>query len=133
VTTSVNTRKRCFKCQEEKPLTDFYAHPMMKDGRLNKCKACNRRDVQENYEKRADQYRAYDQKRGYRPGDKYKVIARRAVKHALISGDLVKRDCEIGNDCKGRIEGHHDDYSKPLQVRWLCKKHHAEVHTAEGL
>lgn len=133
MTTSVITRKRCFKCLEEKPLTDFYAHRMMKDGRLNKCKVCNRKDVQENYEKRIDQYRTYDQKRGYRPGDQYKVTARRAVKKALISGDLVKGDCEIAVDCKGRIEGHHDDYSKPLMVRWLCKKHHAEFHTAEGI
>src|SRR4051812_5800851 len=37
--------KRCFKCGEEKPIDDFYAHPQMGDKHLGKCKECTRLDV----------------------------------------------------------------------------------------
>jgi len=36
--------KQCFKCKNTKPLTEFYKHPRMKDGRVNKCRVCNRED-----------------------------------------------------------------------------------------
>jgi hypothetical protein len=131
VTTTVITRKVCFKCQVEKALTEFYVHPAMGDGRLNKCKECARKDVRTNYEANADHYRAYDRKRGYRPGDPHKVAARNAVNKAVLAGLIEKKKCEVGIDCRGRIEAHHDDYTKPLEVRWLCKKHHGEVHTQQ--
>lgn len=51
--------------------------------------------------------------------------AHERVSYALRSGRLVKGPCALaGDDCKGRIEAHHDDYSKPLEVRWACKAHH---------
>jgi hypothetical protein len=33
--------------------------------------------------------------------------------------------------CGAPAEMHHTDYSKPLQVEWICRKHHLEHHRAE--
>ena len=55
--------KTCFKCGAEKPLTDFYKHPAMADGHLNKCKDCTKSDSKENRAKNVEYYRAYDAKR----------------------------------------------------------------------
>jgi hypothetical protein len=44
--------KNCFKCNLEKKLEDFYKHPTMPDGRVNKCKECNKKDVRGNYQER---------------------------------------------------------------------------------
>lgn len=122
-------QKTCFKCDVKQPITEFYVHPQMGDGRLNKCKTCTRRDVRENYEANIDRYRAYDKRRGFRPSSPIKRAARYAVKQAIISGRLIRGECEMPGSHHGRIEAHHDDYSKPLQIRWLCKKHHGEIHT----
>ena len=55
-----------------------------------------------------------------------KTIAHIAVKKAISRGALVRLPCEVcGNE---KSEAHHDDYSKLLEVRWLCSKHHKEHH-----
>lgn len=55
-----------------------------------------------------------------------KVKARDIVKKALMSGKLIKQPCEFCDSEES--EAHHDDYSKPLEVRWMCDKHHKEYH-----
>jgi hypothetical protein len=52
--------------------------------------------------------------------------AREKYRGALRSGLLVRQPCEVCGDEK--VDGHHDDYTKPLEVRWLCRKHHLEYH-----
>jgi hypothetical protein len=55
--------KQCFKCNVTKPLSEFHTHPKMRDGHLNKCKECARKDVATNRAARIDYYRAYDRER----------------------------------------------------------------------
>ena len=134
--------KQCFKCGERKPLEDFYKHPGMADGYVNKCKECNRADVTKNRQAKIDYYRAYDRERGNRQDSKYrrrycennpiKYGATTMVCNAVRDGRLDKatRCSCCGSD--GRLHGHHDDYEKPLIVRWLCAACHHEWHGKHG-
>lgn len=54
------------------------------------------------------------------------------VAAAIAKGQLIRGECEIGGDCAGRIDAHHDDYSRPLDVRWLCQRHHRLHHLEHG-
>lgn len=45
---------------------------------------------------------------------------------AISSGKLVRRPCEICGNPK--TDAHHDDYNKPLEVRWLCRSCHKKWH-----
>lgn len=56
-------------------------------------------------------------------------IAREAVGNALKYGKLVKYPCEECGKVE-TVEAHHDDYEKPLDIRWLCKHHHNLHHWA---
>jgi hypothetical protein len=73
----------------------------------------------------------------WRDRNREKKRAHDAVAYALRTGKLVKGPCEqLGSDCGGRVEAHHDDYTKPLSIRWLCKRHHKQAdreRVAQGL
>jgi len=62
-----------------------------------------------------------------------KAKARRAVSHAVQRGKICKP--EICERCEKRVESpvnmhaHHHDYSKPLEVEWLCRNCHVDRHT----
>lgn len=56
-----------------------------------------------------------------------KRAAHQAVQTAVRNGTLVKHPCEVCGSST-RIHAHHDDYSMPLSVVWLCHTHHMERH-----
>lgn len=55
-------------------------------------------------------------------------FARTKLNYAVRSGKLHRPNvCETCSvDCKP--EGHHPDYAKPLEVKWLCKSCHGKEH-----
>jgi hypothetical protein len=55
-----------------------------------------------------------------------KLAARWAVHNAVKRGSLKRQPCIVCSS--GEAEAHHSDYSKPLDVDWLCRKHHALWH-----
>ena len=119
----------------------FYRHPMMGDGHLGKCKECTKQDVAANYQARRQQYAEYERERYQRPERRRKTVeyhrkgvlrnpekatARNAISNAIRDGRLQRKPCEVCGAAKS--EGHHPDYSKPLEVMWLCRTHHLEQH-----
>jgi hypothetical protein len=65
----------------------------------------------------------------WRERNQLKVWAHKAVQSALRRGLITKQPCE---ECGAeQSEAHHDDHAKPLDVRWLCRKHHKEHHAQE--
>lgn len=98
----------------------------MADGYLNYCIVCKRTEIAERRSADPEKERARDRARGFREYDRTKTLARQAVQRALRSGELERKPCEVcGNE---KADAHHDDYDKPIDVRWLCRKHHAEHH-----
>jgi ribosomal protein S27AE len=134
-------QKVCIKCGLVKPLTEFYAHKHMADGYLNKCKMCFKVDVRINYRKNRDHYQEYEKSRrlsakrkaravenckSFRMLNPEKAYAHNVVNEAKRYGKLKKMPCEI---CGSKnVVAHHDDYAKPLDVIWLCHRHHSWIH-----
>ncbi len=145
--------KVCRQCHVPKPLDDFYVHAQMADGHLNKCKDCVKKRVKgwaiDNPEKvrlatrekmNRPAYRARNaawraahpeqrkaiQDRWYKKNTK-KKYANTKVQRALQSGELVKpaacQDCGAAT----ALEAHHHDYSRPLEVQWLCTTCHGKT------
>ncbi len=80
-----------------------------------------------NAEQRREYHRQYWHKRKLNPDEQVKIAARRKTRVAIKSGRLEKGPCaECGSVVD--IECHHEDYEKPLDVIWLCKKHHEKQH-----
>ena len=148
--------KTCKQCNIEKDLNNFYVHKEMLDGYLNKCKECVKKRIAKHRELNIDYINDYDKKRAMLPhrvkarkeylktenGKEAKAKAIKNYKnkfpmvyaaHIIFSNAIrdkrVKQEffcSKCGSD--NQIQGHHDDYTKPLDVRWLCVKCHSKWH-----
>lgn len=150
--------KVCKKCGIEKPIEDFYVHSRMGDGHLSFCKDCVRDRVHKHRQENLERIRKYDrnrpnskerikkeyttiqndkerykkyleQKKKWNKENRYKKYAHNKVKKAINKGLLIKSDiCQICGKTNCEIQGHHHDYSKPLDVIWVCTECHGKLH-----
>lgn len=134
--------KRCSCCGVEKPLTDFQVRQASKDGLTASCKAClKERDrirdqsprriaLKKKYVQGKGKNVAYAAKRRYIRKNPKKRAAHVLVGNAIRDGKLLKGVCSVCGD--KRVQAHHCDYDKPLEVLWLCPKHHEAWHKKYG-
>lgn len=85
------------------------------------------------YITRGDEIRAahrsgrYQEKYAKSPENRLKIRARGRVRDALRYGRITKSPC-VSCGSTDRLMAHHHDYSKPLEVKWLCSTCHGKEH-----
>lgn len=81
--------------------------------------------------RKSEKHKAYMRARyANDPEHRRKHRARVAVRKAVLRGTLSKAPCEGCGAVK--VQAHHDDYSQPLVVRWMCRKCHEAHHGGPG-
>lgn len=145
--------KTCSKCNTNKPTDQFYWDKTTNRFRSD-CKSCCNRSERvkkanlkykrsarglkhvKKYQKNVKKYQKSEKGRlalnkaskvAYLK-HKWKWIARAQARYAVKIGKLIKPNkCESCHDCRP-LQGHHEDYTKPLEVIWLCSRCHKDVH-----
>jgi hypothetical protein len=142
--------KDCSGCGKRKEFSMFYVNKASGDGYTSKCSDClkvyqkERRDnlnasKPDGWKKKAIDKSAYNRawaaanpgamtayKRAYWERNKDRLAIKYKVKYAIKTGKLIKQPCFVCGEIE--VDAHHPDYNAPLDVVWLCKKHHREVH-----
>jgi hypothetical protein len=131
--------KNCFKCKQDKPLDDFYKHPKMSDGYLNKCKDCAKKDVSDRVSilKNDSDWIENERERGREKH--HRLYKGRNLQHkesklnwkikypekksATIACQYLEKEFE-------GAERHHWSYNEQhyKDVIWLTKKEHMKGH-----
>lgn len=142
-------KKKCCICRKSKFSSSFYHCSSNASGLDYRCKKCDRNRLRvwrksprakalENVriERVREQHKRYRQSvkgrkvssaKAKRMAKKYpeKFKARYKLRYAVSRGTILRKPCEVcGNKV---VQGHHEDYSKPLVVKWLCDTHHKQV------
>jgi hypothetical protein len=118
---------------------------MSKDGRTAACRDClqerDRQRFPKEREKRAQWSKRYYAGDGkaivnacksrWQESNKVKRACHIITGNAIRDGRLIQSPCEVCG--KHKVHAHHDDYAKPLEVRWLCALHHRKLHNDKSL
>lgn len=146
--------KRCTKCRKVKSLEEFYEHGGASQCKACvKAAVKVRRDADLEGHRARDRKRYYEQEKrrqqARRAYENASAEKKRFYKRKWALDNMVARDChvKIGNavsqgrlskpdQCSRcgestpsrRLHAHHEDYSKPLEIEWICSKCHGMEH-----
>lgn len=150
----------CTLCGETRPMDSFHRDASKSSGFKRYCKACAKarhapvqqatRRSDKGRERRREWARTRtlsgaaierERRKSRRRHHRYpeKALAHRLVREAIVRGDIVKpTTCTRCNavprprrDGASTLQAHHSDYSKPLDVSWLCVGCHTKEHLHE--
>jgi len=130
--------RRCPSCKQVLPLESFYRNTR-KNAYSSKCRDCLIEYAREWAKKNREylrRWRAANRRRWieYRrralstPEARAKQQARSDFNVAVRRGRINRPSECSACGVKCRPEGHHDDYAKPLHVKWLCRPCHSLAH-----
>lgn len=135
--------KRCDKCGQTKPLGEFYRNVGGKYGCRAWCKVCycERQRKQDcgriRISRKPEGWKLTSReliRRGYVSAYEYiknnpgRIKANNATNRAIARGTLIRPEqCPFCHK-KSRTVAHHEDYSKPLEVVWMCYRCHRLMH-----
>ncbi|MCK5610798.1 hypothetical protein KAR91_53490 [Candidatus Pacearchaeota archaeon] len=132
------SEKKCTSCKDIRDRSEFHANRRSSDGLKSLCKSCCRDYVVNNKDKIRPALRAYRQtgkckqsrsvsKAKYRAKYPQKDKAHSAISRGILAGKIIRQPCQKCGSNEN-IQAHHEDYDKPLDVMWLCIKHHSDIH-----
>lgn len=133
--------KICGRCKAEKPVSEFYRNTQ--SGYGAECKPCHRvsnreyyktehgRRYKREYVKRPEVRKRINEKKAQyrqRPDVRIKNMARWYTNHEIRAGRLKREPCALCG--KPQAEAHHEDYSQPILIVWLCPDCHSNIHNS---
>ena len=140
----------CSACGKRKDESEFGVNRALPDGLMGKCKECvsayrkayrekQNADKPSDWKKKTEDMAEYQRawkeanpgymtrkKKEWWEKHRDRLRVKERVKYAVRVGKLVKGPCEVCGEAL--VEAHHPNYDRPLDVVWLCKKHHREIH-----
>ena len=112
---------------------EYESRPDIKAKRLEYRFSDARKEARKRYQRKPETLAKY---KAYREQNIVKARAREAVNRALRTGEMTKGACSMASPfCKGPLDGHHHlgyDPGHWLDVVWLCRKHHVDLHKSEA-
>lgn len=137
--------KRCTSCGHQRERAEFHRVRASKDGRDSRCKPCKapielayRRKHAEKKRRLSKEWRlnnpervaAHQKIRERKFPEKHRArrILKEAVKYGKVEKPTVCPRCGVDEVPAVEMHAHHHDYSKPLEIEWVCRSCHNKEH-----
>lgn len=135
----------CRTCKKEKPLFDFTKNKSKILGYDYQCKDCHKIDSMQKRKAYPEKAREINRKSTINNSHKWKKMwaeyqkkycakypdrhrANALLNYYISTGSIKKpKICSRCNN-ENNIEAHHHDYKKPLDVIWVCRVCHKNIH-----
>lgn len=117
----------CPACERSLPRSSFGVDTSRKSGLQRLCRECRRAANKKDYKRNKKRQKKFNKEIAFT----MERVSHMIVARGLRNFEIEPHPCEVC-DSMENVVAHHDDYSKPLVVRWLCRTHHKEWHDKNG-